>query len=329
MSKIHYFQRYSSVENTVTNNTLQLLARIYNYSPSQASKLLTDITGEPIEIGIEINQQNRAEESIPDGAVLQRSFKILIESKVDSKTDVDQLVRHATNFTNEVQKILLLLTKENVGQEKEKTIFKKIARKYEGVIFKNITYEGVCNAITGLFKDYEYEMQELIGDYIEYCNEANLFDQSKYLMRVVPCGESIVLNKRYSIYFQPSDRGYTPHSYVGIYSNKKVRDLLEIDSVFDIGFKGKKLKKTLVQGRDTNDYNKNIIAIIRDAKTDCGYQIGNGHRFFCAKETFKTDYVKNSPGGIMGARRVNLKKVIGKFSDAKDVAEKLKGKVWE
>ena len=29
MPKIHYFQRYSSVENTVTNNTLQLLARIY------------------------------------------------------------------------------------------------------------------------------------------------------------------------------------------------------------------------------------------------------------------------------------------------------------
>ena len=30
MSRIHYFQRYPSVENTVTNNTLQLLARIYS-----------------------------------------------------------------------------------------------------------------------------------------------------------------------------------------------------------------------------------------------------------------------------------------------------------
>ena len=57
MSKIHYFQRYSSVENTVTNNTLQLLARIYDYSVSRASQLLTNITDEAIEIGIEINQQ--------------------------------------------------------------------------------------------------------------------------------------------------------------------------------------------------------------------------------------------------------------------------------
>ncbi len=44
MSKIHYFQRYSTPENTVTNNTLQLFARIYNYSASQASILLSGIT---------------------------------------------------------------------------------------------------------------------------------------------------------------------------------------------------------------------------------------------------------------------------------------------
>ena len=60
MAKIHYFQRYSSVENTVTNNTLLLFARIYNYSPVQASKLLTDLADEPIEIGMEIRQQVRA-----------------------------------------------------------------------------------------------------------------------------------------------------------------------------------------------------------------------------------------------------------------------------
>ncbi|MEQ1837827.1 MAG: hypothetical protein ABL858_05755 [Candidatus Nitrotoga sp.] len=110
MPKIHYFQRYSSVENTVTNNTLQLFARIYNYSTVQASKLLSEITREPIEIGIEINQQGRAKESVPDGAILQRSFKVLIEAKVDAGVDRDQLLRHAASFSNESQKILLLLT---------------------------------------------------------------------------------------------------------------------------------------------------------------------------------------------------------------------------
>ena len=115
MSKIHYFQRYSSVENTVTNNTLQLLARIYDYSAAAASSLLTDITGEPVDIGIEIAQQERVGNAVPDGAIIQRSFKILIEAKVDSPPDFDQLVRHAGAFGGEAQKVLLLLTKQPIG----------------------------------------------------------------------------------------------------------------------------------------------------------------------------------------------------------------------
>jgi len=114
MSKIHYFQRYSTEENTVTNNTLQLLARIYNYSPAQASKLLSELLGEQIEIGIEIDQQEKGRNSVPDGKIIQRSFKILIESKVDSKVNADQLLRHAQNFAEEAQRFLLLLTKEPI-----------------------------------------------------------------------------------------------------------------------------------------------------------------------------------------------------------------------
>ena len=37
MANITYFQRYSTLENTVTNNTLQLFARIYAYAPAKAS----------------------------------------------------------------------------------------------------------------------------------------------------------------------------------------------------------------------------------------------------------------------------------------------------
>ena len=139
MPKIHYFQRYSSVENTVTNNTLQLLARICAYSTTQASQLLTNLTREPIEIGVEINQQERCQGAIPDGAIIQRSFKILIESKVNAGVDVAQLLRYIANFKNEEQKILLLLTKKHLGN-KESDVKKQIAAQRPDVIFKNITY---------------------------------------------------------------------------------------------------------------------------------------------------------------------------------------------
>lgn len=328
MSKIHYFQRYSSEENTVTNNTLQLFARIYNYSTSQASKLLSEITDQTIEIGIEINQQERAKDSVPDGAILQRSFKVLIEAKVDASVDHDQLLRHAASFSNESQKILLLLTKHVLSQVEEQQIAKQVTSKYPEVIFRSVSYEMICKTIKGLFKEYEYEMYSLVDDYIEYCNDANLFDQSPYLMRILPCGQSVEINKKYGVYFHPSDRGYTKHSYVGIYANKTVQLIWKIDSVFDVEYNGTVLVKTLIQGRDTNDYDPKIIAIIADAKKSCGYEIETGTRFFCGTP-IATDYRKSSSGGIQGARFVNLREVIGDFTDVTDIAEKLCEKAWE
>lgn len=296
MPKIHYFQRYSSVENTVTNNTLQLLARVYAHSTTQASQLLTELTGEPIEIGIEVNQQERGQGSVPDGAIIQRSFKILIESKVDSATDADQLLRHADSFSGEDQKVLLLLTREPIGKT-EDDIRGQISAQHPNVIFKNVTYEGICRVIKTIFREYEYEMCALVDDYVEYCNDAGLFDQSRYLMRIVPCGQSLDINRKHGIYFHPSDRGYTQHQYVGIYKDKAVQVLWKIDSVFDIDYDGAQLNKTLIQGRDTDEYDGKLVSIIKDAETECGYEIASGHRFFCGTP-IGTNYMKSSSGGI-------------------------------
>lgn len=329
MSKIHYFQRYSSVENTVTNNTLQLITRVYNYSPVQASKFLSDIVGVPVEIGIEIYQQERASQSTPDGTIIQRSFKILIESKVENWVNYDQLMRHVKTFKNEAQKILLLLTVQKIDPDAENDIAEKVSKENSGVIFRNVTYETICSAVKDLFLEYETEMKSLADDYVEYCNDTGLFDQSQHLMRIVPCGNSIDLNKKHGVYFHPSDRGYTRHSYVGVYANKAVQCVWHIDSVFDIEFDGNNLTRTLVQGRDTDEYDEKIKAIIAEAKVVCDYDIESGHRFFCGKAAKDTNYAKISSGGIQGARFINLKEVIGSFDDDQDIARKLSEKTWE
>lgn len=328
MSKIHYFQRYSSIENTVTNNTLQLISRIYNYSTYQASRLLSEITGEDIEIGLEINQQEKGESSIPDGTILQRSFKILIETKVDSPVDQNQIERHASNFSNESQKILLLLTKHETDKNLESLLKKSIANNFPGIIFKALTFKKLCTTISGLFKEYEHEMSALVQDYIEYCNDENLFDQSESLIRIVPCGGSIELNKKYGVYFQPSDRGYTKHKYIGIYSQKIVQSIWKLDSVFDVNYDGVSLTKSLVQGRQTEDYNSSILQIINDAEEILGWDVTTNHRFFCGSPV-ETYFEKVSFGGIQGARFLNLNEIIGDFSNVKDIAKKLNVKTWE
>ena len=332
MSKIHYFQRYSSVENTVTNNTLQLFARIYNYSTSRASLLLNELIGEPIEIGIEIEQQRRGKESVPDGKIIQRSFKIVIESKVDASPDVGQLQEHLNDFSSEDQKVLLLLTKKPIEKpiEDEDRVSTQLRKKCPDVIFRNVTYENICKAIKPLFKEYEYEMRDLVEDYVEYCNDMNLFDHSQYLMRIVPCGESFEINKRHGIYFHPSDRGYTRHQFVGLYTKKIVRIIWKIDSVFDVAYdeNKNKMEKTLIEGRKTDEYDERLVSIIRDAQKECGWDVSSNHRFFCGKP-METYYEKSTPYGIFGPRLVNIQEVIGDFQGASDVAQKLKNKQWE
>lgn len=327
MPKIHYFQRYSSKENTVTNNTLQLLGRIYNYSPLKASQFLTELTGEPIEIGIEINQQERGRESAPDGQVIQRSFKLLIEAKVDTGPDTDQLIRHSKTFSGEYQKILLLLTKEPLEASKKDEIKGRVP----GIIFNSITYEDICKTAKELFKEHEEEMRDLVDDYVEYCNDTELFDQSKQLMRIVPCGASLEINKKYGIYFHPADRGYTKHRFVGIYKDKTVSAIWEIDNIFDAEYNGADLNKEVIEGQDAGDYDKKIIGIIEEAMEKLGWDIKNGHRFFCGK-LVETNYEKSSPRGIQGARFKNLREVVGNDFDTlriEEIAQKLREVKWE
>jgi hypothetical protein len=221
------------------------------------------------------------------------------------------------------------LSIQKIAPEIEKRLTDTIAKEHNGVIFRNVTYEDICTAIRDLFRDYEFEMKSLVDDYVEYCNDTDLFDQSRYLMRIVPCGESLDLNRKYGIYFHPSDRGCTKHSYVGIYSRKRVQCLWLIDSVFDVEYDGSMLQKELVQGRDTEDYDERIKAMIAEAKEVCGYEVQSGHRFFCGKIAIDTNFVKTTSGGIQGARIVNVKDIVGPFADANDLAAKLNDKTWE
>ncbi|MEK6259027.1 MAG: hypothetical protein AABP62_10470 [Planctomycetota bacterium] len=313
----------------MTNNTLQLLARIYDYSPMVASNVLSDITGESIELGIEIHQQKPGVKSVPDGTIIQRSFKILLEAKVEAAYDAHQLEQHAKTFTNESQKLLLLLTKEPLEKEELESIRRRLRKVSHDIIFKNITYEGICDLVKDRFKEHEATMCALVQDYIEYCNDANLTDQSKFLMRIVPCGVSIEINRKYGIYFQRSDRGYSRHAYVGVYAEKAVRLIWKIESVFDVTLQDNgKLLKELVQGEQTQKYDQQLRDIIKDAKTECDYQIASSHRFFCGNP-LETDFKKTSSGGIYGARFINLREIVGDYSDVSDIANKLRSKVWK
>ena len=329
MAKVHYFQRYSSYENTVTNNTLQLLERIYAHAPQKAAAFLNELIGEAgsIDIGLEIQQQQRGSGSVPDGTIIQRSFKIVVETKVDSPVDVGQLVRHAGSFSGEEHKVLLLLTKQRLGALEE-SIRHELSQAARDVIFCSVTFEDVIEAAKALFQPYEYEMTSLVQDYEEYCWDAGLVDRSPFVMRIVPCGNSLEINRRHGIYFHPSDRGYSSHGFTGIYKHKCVQAVWENESVFDVTLVDGELKKEFVSGRNTDEFDEKLRAIIADAWEECGYEIATGHRFFCGTP-HATSFKKVSPGGIMGQRYADVQKVVGDFAGAAELATKLASKTWE
>ena len=132
-----------------------------------------------MKIGIEINQQIREPKSVPDGHVIQRSFKILVESKVNLRPDPKQLIKHSDSFSDEHQKILLLLTNQPLGEDEEDQIRRQIQGHRPGVTFKIISYEEVCNAAEGLFREHEDEILDIVEDYKLYCNDMGLLDLSK------------------------------------------------------------------------------------------------------------------------------------------------------
>ena len=102
MGKVHYFQRYKSYENTVTNNTLQLIARIYSYAPQKAAELINKLVDQdaPVEIGLEILQQSAGRQSVPDGVIVQRDWKIIIDGWQAVHNEVSAMPGLSDGITN-------------------------------------------------------------------------------------------------------------------------------------------------------------------------------------------------------------------------------------
>ncbi|MCL5736167.1 MAG: hypothetical protein M1274_11360 [Actinobacteria bacterium] len=331
MSRTHTFHTSFSLESSVADNTLQLIAGIYQYSAGAASRLLTDLIGEPVEIGLEFAQGAKARDSTgatgdsPDGSIIQRSFKILVEAKIDSRVSPTELLGHAGLFGGETRKILILLTKEPIGHQGS-IISALMAENRPEVIFRNITFWGVCEAVQAVFGDDEPALVALAADYREYCDEMDLFGRSDPVIRIVPCGRSLGIIKRFGIYFQLSDRAYTPHGLVGLYADKRAQAILDVESILDVDLDGGQLKKRPQLGEDTEKFDSKIREIIEEARAS-GHDLSTGYRFLCG-EVFETDFKKSSRGELMGTRFVNLREVVCDFTDAADLALKLKGREW-
>lgn len=336
MSSIHYFQRYSQKENVVTNNSLLLFSRLYSYNPLRLEAFLKEILKDaPIEVGVSFQQQTRTKKgSIPDGLMSQISFKVVIETKLNNSHDLEQLTSHLNAFGNEDKKILLSLSPIEPDlqfQGKVKDFIRDHNKKMNSnIVFVCTTFEKIIESCDSILSDHDYEMKDLLEDYKLFCSETNLFPKTDYTMRAVTCGWTIDENFEFNLYYDPVSRSCQNHKYIGIYSDKCIRGIGEVENVIHADLIDESLQIKESSNPVTDEQRKRIISVIPHAKETCGYDITRNHNFYLVKKFYPTEFKKTSKGPLRGIQYFNLKKTLNvdELPSTEDIAQKLREHQW-
>ncbi|MDY5930593.1 MAG: hypothetical protein SPJ34_01010, partial [Candidatus Ornithospirochaeta sp.] len=266
----------------------------------------------------------------------QESFKIVVETKMTDWFSVDQLMRHLNSFGDENYKVIITLASE-LMDERTKSSFDAKLKEYNEkqsrpVIHINTTFESLANAISDVLDDRDYEMQDVLSDYMNYCYNDNLIpvsDSWKY-MRMRLSGKTFDFSVNSNVYFDNAEHGFRAHDTIGLYKNKSIRAIGKIIARITAVEKEKEIEFMAEYG-DLTEGRKEIIRQAMDYGDSQGYDLRNvEHRYFFVEKFYETDFKKASPRAPMGSRVFDLTEVMGtdQLPDIEQLAEDLKDKSW-
>ena len=335
--KIHYFQRYHEKENVATANTMLLLSRLYSYSSDKFFRFLkSEYFSDEFNPEIIFTLQERSVSSIPDATITQESFKIVVETKMSDWFYEEQLVRHLNSFTDEKYKVMITLAPELMEATK-KNAFEKTLRRYNAnqnrpVIHINTTFEAMANAISEVLDDRDYEMQDVLADYLNYCYTDGLIpvsDAWKY-MRMQLAGATFDFNAESNVYFDSVDRGFRAHDTLALYKNKSVRAIGKVIARITAVETENEVKYNAEFGELTEERKEIIKNAMAEGDTH-GYDLRtNEHRYFFVEKFYETDFKKITPRAPMGTRIFDLTQVLGTedIPDIEELARRLRNESW-
>jgi len=333
--KIHYFQRYHEKENVATANTMLLLSRLYSYSSDKFFRFLkSEFFSDSFEPEIVFNLQEKSVDSIPDATITQESFKIVVETKMSDWFYTDQLMRHLKSFGDEKYKVMITLAPELMNPEKKKE-FEIHLKEYNAtqthpVMHVNTVFERIIDAIRDVIDDRDYEMQEVLDDYLNYCYKDKLIvvSDSWKRMRVQLAGTTFDFNLKENLYYDNIDRGFSAHDYLGLYKEKSVRAIGKISAIITAVNAEIGLEYKVESGGLTDERKQQINRAIEDGK-NYGYEL-DATRYFFVDKFYETDFKKITPRAPMGSRVFDLTQILetDKLPGTDEIAELLNTKTW-
>lgn len=334
MSEIGYFPKYSQKENQITNYTLLVLKQLYVESPTLFQEFIEGLLtgeGKNINVGVSFAQQEsyscNAGKSIMDGVIKQEPFTIFVETKTSDWFYDNQLNRHIENLLNiQGQKVLLALANFD-GLKSESKAFYDVKEKYKDykdLIIKNIEFEDFLSALKELNVKSEMLMN-MIAEYEIFLNDSDLLPTWKYRLDVVNCAVSEKDIKKYGVYVCPEAKGAYKHvrsKYFGIYGNKKVDTIAEINGVCTV-----------------DEFNNISVSWFNSEtclKEDLINTVKNKSEAFpdfrpiqvFALDNFREgiNFEKDSPGGMFGSKKYF--NIGAKIKNIDELAQQINNKSW-
>lgn len=335
--KIHYFQRYHEKENVATANTMLLLSRLYSYSSDKFFRFLkSEFFSDSFEPELVFTLQEKSVDSIPDATITQEGFKIVVETKLTDWFYSDQLMRHLKSFGDEKYKVMITLASELMNEDK-KADFEKQLQEYNAtlmhpIIHINTTFEYLANAVQEAIDDRDYEMQEVLDDYLNYCYTDGLItisDSWKFL-RMQLAGTTFEFNIKENVYYDNADRGFRAHDYLGLYKNKSVRAIGKVCARITAVEKEGIIQFNSEFGELNEERKQKIMDSIIDGDSH-GYDLRTiEHRYFFVEQFYETDFKKITPRAPMGTRIFDLTQILDdeNIPEVQKLSEILKDKSW-
>lgn len=338
---IHYFQRYHSKENVDTSNTMLMLSRLYNYNADKFFSMLNDLIlqqDESPELLFEL--QVSGDGSVPDAVISQKSFKIVVETKLYGQFDKMQLVNHLKQFGTEDIKVLLTLDpkpmKEKLMAEMAQEI-KQYNEEHHAQIFSpinhvNLTFEKLIAAMEDIVEERDVEMIPILEDFKDYCMQEKLIPDGYKWMRALTAGKTFKDNMELNLYYDEVAHNYSAHGYIGLYKEKSIRAIGKLKkTVLAKEVNGEMQFESESGGTVTEAEKSAILEAVRRAE-EYGYNLRTvRHRYFFVEQFYPTDFKKSSKNPIQKSKLFNLAEMFGykTMPDTKKIASDLDGRTWE
>lgn len=299
MADVHYFPRYTQRENFVTNNTLLLFQRLYDYNLRKFGKFLMELdenlASYSDRLGLHINQQIRTGNSVPDGFIIQHPLKIVVETKMHEGFSGSQLRRHLDTKSNEEHPDLVLMLLSPQGEPDEKLV----ASLRDKATIVITSFREIIGAARGCLSEHDEDMNALVDDYEAFCSESKLLPRDHYTLFMPPCGETYEINARLKLYYCSRHRNIRKSKYLGIYTNKAVRHIGRIREVVSC-YLNEDGTLNVTEGKPNSDEQERIKTAMHEGGPR------RDHKFFLCSEMEETFFEKRTKGGMQRHRYFDL-----------------------